>query len=98
MNWFVLYEIVSGDFEGVGGGEVERKQRGECSIGVVSVEVLPRSLHYATRRAERRRGRKGRVAPVGMTELVGEGDGLGVSVIGIGIGVGVVGGRFDCGS
>jgi len=31
------------------------------------VEVLPRSLHCATRRAKSRLGRKSRVAPVGMT-------------------------------
>jgi len=30
--------------------------------------VLPRSLHFATRRARVRRGRKNRVASVGMTE------------------------------
>jgi hypothetical protein len=33
------------------------------------VKVLPWSLHSATRRARKRRERKGRVAPVGMTEL-----------------------------
>jgi hypothetical protein len=32
------------------------------------VEFVPRSLHSAARRANRRRDRKGRAAPVGMTK------------------------------
>lgn len=45
MKWRVLYQIVSGDLEGVGGGqEVD-------SIGLRSVEVLPGSLRSGSQKA-----------------------------------------------
>ena|SRR5208283_509169 len=40
-----------------------------AALVALKVEGVPRFLHYAARRARRRRGRTNRAAPVGMTRL-----------------------------
>jgi len=53
--------------ERINAEDAEAQRRGDGLSDWSFAGVLPRSLRSATRRAKKRRERKGRVAPVGMT-------------------------------
>src|SRR5258708_32759178 len=82
MKWFGLYQIGSGDFEGVGAGR--RKSRRECTT---------ESTEY-TEMGSTPRGR-GRPRSY-MIFRLGNGRGIGYAGIVVGVGVGGIGG-FGCG-
>src|SRR5258708_38959364 len=72
MKWFVLYQIISGDFEGVGvgcKGEADRRGKEE-SVPLVSVELTCCRGPSTSRPTRQNTARKKKSAtPVGMTEL-----------------------------